>query len=150
MGDINDFKKDMDKLLKAFKNKALMDKIGKFTVDLIRKRTLLGYGVADQGGKKEKLKALSAGYKKWRKKNPPPGPSSPAKSNLTYTGDMLRAIDYNVKSDSLTIGIFDENEAEKAFYNMLMDREFLNLSGAEIQQVRDYIQKILDDEIDKL
>lgn len=146
----DDFDKEMEKLIKSVSKKSNFERIGEFAANLIKKRTLLGYGVRDQGGKKEKLKALSAKYKDFRKKNPPTGPTTAGKSNLTYTGDMLNAVDYKVNGTNIEIGIFDDAESEKAFWNMLNDREFINLSDSEIKQVGQYIKKIIDEEINKL
>ena len=67
--------------------------VGQFAIDLIVKRTRLGYGVSKQYGTKSRLKALSANYKKRRATfRGLSATTSPGKSNLTFTGQMLASM----------------------------------------------------------
>lgn len=73
-----------------------MKALGREAVRLIVKRTRLGYGVDRDLGAKSRLKPLSARYVDWRQKNKRQlsGFTTPRRSNLTKTGQML---------DSMTI-----------------------------------------------
>ena len=114
-------KNDIDKMMKELdmaKKEVIdnFDEIGEEAVKLIKKRTRLGYGVKDHGDKKFKLDKLSDSYQKYRKSNKPKGPSTPKKSNLTYTGDMLDdlvSVDYG---DRQSIEFKTSESEEKAEY----------------------------------
>lgn len=145
---------DIKKAMKALKNiqKEVEDNlidVGQEAVELIKKRTRLGYGVEDQGKPKTKLKKLSPGYINQRKRNKPTGPSTPAKSNLTYSGDMLDALEAKKKQDNkIEIGFKNSEEEKKAEY-VSEDRPFNNLSKAEIKQLQQKLEKALRDAINK-
>lgn len=67
--------------------------VGNFVIDLIVKRTRLGYGVSRQFGAKTSLKPLSMGYRAFRTRNPALSPTTSAgKSNLTFSGQMLDSV----------------------------------------------------------
>lgn len=67
--------------------------VAEHAVDLIVKRTRLGYGVDRQFGSKQALKRLSDPYKEFRKRfSGLSDATSPGKSNLTLTGQMLDSV----------------------------------------------------------
>lgn len=143
------FMKKMLEIRKKLLNKKTMEDIGEKASDMVRERTRLGYGIKEPGSdKQKKLTALSRGYKNQRKRNPPTGPSTPAKSNLTYTGKMLDDIDYKVKGEdkdgrSIEIGIYDEESAEKAEWVTTNDpkRAFMGLTKAQIKELKVWMGK---------
>lgn len=136
---------------RLFQNPQVWEKVGQFTVDLIKKRTRLGYGVSAPGEVKQALKPLSPGYVKHRKKHPPKGPSTPSKSNLTYTGKMLEDIGYRILNNhDIEIYITTDESNQKALWNEENGRKFLNISNTEYEQIRNYIEKLLNDEITRL
>lgn len=71
-----------------------MRKLGLLAIDIIAERTRRGYGVARTGGRKERLKSLSPPYVKYRKRNARKlaATTSPGRSNLTFTGQLLRSL----------------------------------------------------------
>lgn len=76
----------------SIKKTALID-VGVFARDLIVKRTRLGYGVEKDFDSKQKLAKLSSKYVKRRKMfNGLSAYTTPNKSNLTLTGQMLDSI----------------------------------------------------------
>ena len=146
---------DIKKALKALESmkkeveKDLID-VGEEAVNLIKKRTRLGYGVADQGGAKTKLDKLSTGYIAQRKRNKPKGPSTPSKSNLTNTGDMLDALEAKEKADNkVEIGFKTTKEEQKAEW-VSEDRPFNNLSKAEIKQLKKKLENSIKEAIKKI
>jgi hypothetical protein len=145
---------DIRKLINKLKSieKAATDsflEVGKEAVKLIRKRTRLGFGVRTQGGNKKRLDKLSEGYKKTRKRVKPSGPTTPAKSNLTYTGDMLDDLRAKEKNaNKVEIG-FSSGESEDKAGWVSKDRPFNNLSKAETKQLQQMLVKTVKKETDK-
>jgi hypothetical protein len=148
--DAKDFaanlRKMMEKLVEEASSPEYMKQLGDEAASLIRKRTRLGYGVAEQGGNKGKLEPLTEPYVKQRKIKAT-GPTTPKKSNLTQKGDMLDALSSKPNGNgSIEIGFTDAHEAQKAVWTSKL-RPFNNLSKAEISQLR---KKLQDDLIIKL
>ncbi|HXF29112.1 MAG TPA: hypothetical protein VN457_04620 [Chlamydiales bacterium] len=82
-----------------------MEDLGHFAVDLVVKRTRLGYGVDKQFGTKSPLQGLTLNYIKRRKKIGLDKTTSARKSNLTNTGQLLRSVDIiDAKKGSLRFG----------------------------------------------
>lgn len=67
---------------------------GELAIEAIVKRTRQGYGVSQTAGKQRKLKALSDSYIKYRQRNRTrlDSTTSPRRSNLTFTGQLLRSM----------------------------------------------------------
>ncbi len=139
------FKQEMSafigKLQKAVddaSDKNVMEAIGAEAIKLIVKRTRLGYGVAENLGVKERLKAMkphSESYQKWRKKNAGKlsGMTRPAMQNLTMSGSMLDNMIMRVSNKSVFITTAD---AQKAAYQEQAGRIFNRLSELEVKQLR--------------
>lgn len=122
---------------------AMLD-VGKEAARLIKKRTRLGFGVTGHNAKKAKLDKLSAPYTAARKRKKPPGPSSPSKSNLTYTGKMLDDLEArNAKAGNAEIGFKSPKSEEKAKW-VSEDRPFNFISKSEFKQLRKFIQETLN------
>lgn len=140
------FKEAMEDIVDNISKPEAMEKLGEAAAELIKKRTRLGYGVDESGGSKAKLKPLSEPYKKTRKKHKPTGPSTPAKSNLTYTGQMLDDLGPTSSSEGhVEIGFKTEESAQKAEWVTEGGRPFNNLSKSEIKQ----IEQALSEEVAK-
>lgn len=117
-----DYKKDLKaftdsikaNLDKALKNEA--QKIGIYARDTIYKRVKSGGGVDDDtsdSAAKKGLKKLSKDYVEKRKKKPGKGEYfSPGRSNLTYTGQMLDAIDFKVSRGVVTVFIKNNKRSD--------------------------------------
>jgi len=123
--------------------------VGDKAVDLIKKRTRLGYGVSDHGKPKKKLKKLSPAYIAARKKNKPKGLTSPSKSNLTNSGDMLDNLESkDLKNNKIEIGFNNSKDEKKAKW-VSDDRPFNNLSKSELKQLKQLIDKSIKEAIKK-
>ena len=140
-----EFMARLNKIKKYIRSREFLTEVAELARTIVVKRTRLGYGASEGINDKFPLKPLSPGYVKHRKNRRPTGPSTPTKSNLTYTGDMLNAVEYKIQQLKITIGIFDPQEAEKAFWNLLNDREFLALTLAEKKQIANFIRKKIAD-----
>ena len=142
-------KKQLDELMRKVIARRNLDAVGEMVADQIRKRTRLGYGVEDDGKSQKKLKKLSNGYKDWRKKNRRAlsGDTTPARSNLTQTGDMLDSIEHKVQGDSVEISVNGRFNQDKARWVTEGGRPFMNLSKAERNMVADMFRDIIKDTI---
>lgn len=156
--------KDFDKLVADLKQEILdkiqgpdvMDLVGRTSRDLIYKRVKSGKGVTSESAvfpETQSLAKLSSSYIDKRKKNPPTGEfSSPARSNLTDTGQMLNSMTHRVEGKGKVILEFDDSFAsDKAKWANDGDptrnrppRPFFNLSRGEALVVSQTITKILN------
>jgi hypothetical protein len=127
-----------------------------FARDVIVKRTRLGYGVERNYGYKEKLKPLSPNYIKSRKMFAKlDGFTTPRKSNLTRTGDMLRSIEAKVSNGVIEIvptGTRSDGKknVDIARYNQeggkgRPRRIFMRISDLEFKQVVRFYRKTFGD-----
>lgn len=73
-------------------SKNLMKQLGEVAIEKIVKRTRKGYGVPKTNASREKLKPLSVKYIERRKRSKLDKTTSARKSNLTFTGQMLRSM----------------------------------------------------------
>ena len=78
-------------LIESIKPREL-EPVAQFAIDIIVKRTRLGYGVSRNYGFKDKLKGLSKNYVKYRGRVSLADLTTPRKSNLTLTGQMLNSM----------------------------------------------------------
>lgn len=122
---------------------AQMKAIGAFMIEKIAVRTRLGYGVTDNLAEKSRLKGLSPKYIKFRKSySLLSSLTTPKKSNLTKTGDMIDSIRIkDMRKGAIRIGPtgFDRegvSNSSKAYWQERMGRVFLRLSASEVKQVR--------------
>lgn len=150
--------KDLDKHIQAKINKVLddltspknLEKLGEEIKQEIFLRTKLGYGVDKEGAPQKKLKPLTEGYKKARKGHLSKKLSSdttPARSNLTLSGDMLNDMEVTVKGDKVSIGFGSKHSKDKVEWNSINGRDFFHISKAQImaltKQIKDRISQIL-------
>lgn len=157
---INDLKSILGKLSKTVQetvDRVTMQKVGDFTALLVVKRTRLGYGVNDNFGDKKKLAALSINYVKSRKKNGVDSTTSPKKSNLTKTGQMLKSVQAKYKAKGVIViaptGTRSDGESnvDIAKYNAERkpSRVFNRVSRLEFQQILRFYRKTFGDLIKK-
>lgn len=132
-----------------------MKEFGEEAANMIRLRTRLGYGVASDYGDKERLKPLSQSYKEQRKKEKLSNETSPGRSNLTKTGELLDSIKVkSVGPNSVNVGPTgrrtdgksNEDVADAVAKN---GRPFNNLSKVEYKRIRDSIATALEELIKK-
>lgn len=140
----------MGELISKVTSNSFLKEVGVMACDLIRKRTRLGFAVREQQGSKEKLKTLTDPYVKFRKKSKPPGPTSPGKSNLTYTGQMLNSLEPKVVGNSVLIGFSNEEARQKAEWVTDGGRPFMSLSKAEVKQIQQKLEKDIGSILSKI
>lgn len=134
---VSRLKKTIDQAIKP----AEMKPLGDFMLNLIYKRTKLGYAVARPLGTKKKFVPLSDTYKDFRRKySGLSSTTSASKSNLTLTGQMLDSLSVKKASKgTITIGPTGKRNIELAIIHAegglhLPKRIFNNLSLLEYQQ----------------
>jgi hypothetical protein len=120
----------------------------------IEKRTRLGKGVSDTG-ELIKLNPLSEGYVKQRKKGKLSSLTSPKKSNLTRTGEMLSSI-FGIRRGTIFTFFFGgtredgESNNNVARYAREKGRPFFDLSTSERNGLQRKISKVIKESIKKL
>lgn len=152
--DLSKFSRAMAKVLEDVSSPASMREIGDEAADRIRTRTRLGKGVDERGGDPFPLKALSPGYKEFRKKKKAgPGKlsqfTSPGKSNLTFTGQLLDSIRViSQGAASVVIALYGGRKGggtNKEVGGYVSEaRPFLNLSKAELNGLARTIRQRID------
>ena len=145
--DLQNVVKNFQKDIKRALSKKEVGQICAFAVDLIVKRTRRGFGVKQSGGNVTRLKALSSSYIKARQsaRSRLSRFTSPSKSNLTFTGQMLSSISVVKTKQSrgqvaCTIGASpnrrrDGKTNEEIAALVSIDRPFLNLGKTELKEV---------------
>lgn len=151
---IKDLQKKLSRLLPEAINRDLMADIAKTVQINVKARTRRGFGVDSEGAAAKRLKPLSDIYKQERKRLKAKGQlhpeTTPAKSNLTKTGAMLDAIDFEVTSNTeARIFVRGKENEDKARYNAEKDRKFMNLSRREIKDITDIVENSLNKGIKK-
>lgn len=133
-------------------SKKQMQHLGDFTVDLIVKRTRLGYGVDIQFGDKAPLKPLHPNYISFRKEFENLSDTTrPKKSNLTLTGQMLLSV--KAKAENGTIKIAptgnrtdtDKTNLQIAAFNQRRGRTFNRVSKLEYNQMLREFRRMFGD-----
>jgi hypothetical protein len=144
----------IEKAVKELRKPSSMRKIGEQAADMIRTRTLLGYGVKDAGAPRARLKPLSASYKARRRDDDDlSGNTTPGRSNLTRTGQMLDSVRVtDVKEGSVTVGPKGKRADRKmneqvAEYVTDAGRPFNNISNVEKKRIEDQTKIELEKEL---
>ena len=149
--NVLDLKKKLENLLDNDFKVKLANKIGQKASEMVKERTRSGLGVRKNNAPEKPLKALSPRYIKRRQALQAKGKLSrettPSKSNLTKTGDMLDDIKYKSDANSATIFVGDANR-EKAARGK-KDRPFMNLSKKEINEINNLIEIEIANDIKK-
>ena len=143
------FSKNFNRLLKdalddITSKKNLKDK-GDDLADDIVKRTKLGLSVDKPEGTPKKLKPLKPQTKTSRrylkKKGKLSKDTTPAKSNLTQSGDLLDSVHAKVSDKKISVKV-SNSEKDKVKWTG-KDRPFLNADKNQIKQIK----KDLEDEL---
>lgn len=158
MGAAEDLKKKIAAKIKEFEKKIqtpeVMKDIGYEATRRIVVRTRLGYGVESEGGPRQKLAPLKDSTVKSRRKKPLSSLTSPKRSNLTETGQLLDMITWRILNRS-TIRIEPigdrsdgESNANVARYahegsSNRPKRPFLFLTDTETKGVARFIRELL-------
>lgn len=138
MGISDQIIKQIQKALNEGISKDNLEKTGKEVAESIKKRTRLGRSVEKTGNQATKLEPLSAKYKKQRsglkKKGKLSSQTTPAKSNLTKSGEMVDNIKSKANQNGFEIYIEGRENREKARY-VQEKRPFMNLAKFEIKLI---------------
>ena len=143
----------LEEFRKAFFDKKMIDEIAEEAVITIRNRTRAGRGISGNGT--EKLKPLSEPYVKHRKKfKGLSSKTTPKKSNLTYTGEMLDDLTYKyLKNDKVfkevEISIYEAYSKKKAQWVTEGGRPFLGLSDNEKRFITRKLVKKVEERLNK-
>ena len=165
----------LQRKIKRFQDEATsfrtMAQLGKFAERTLVKRVKAGFGVSKDKKQLVRLKSLSLAYKRQRRglvqfttkggkkvkfKVSPPDLgefASPGKSNLTLTGQMLRAIGKSISNGRITLSILnstrrDPNKKKQLTNKQVAefvskDREFFALTEGEQRIIIAEYRKIL-------
>jgi len=151
--DFKDLKKKVDKALRDVLSKNTFDDIGKMTAEQIKTRTRLGKGVPASEGPFQPLKPLTpatvgirTGKKRAGKLN---ALTTPKKSNLTETGELLDSLKYQSSNTEVRIYIEGQQNQKKANDQVAQGRKFMNLSKTEVREIIKYLQKKIEDSFNK-
>lgn len=168
---IQNFADKLKTALKKVKTQTQMRKFGEAAAEIIRKRTRLGYGATERS-ERAKLKPLSSSYKAYRAGKIafatakggwvyPYKPSvkpklhpltTPNRSNLTFTGEMLDSLGVTkVKEGEATVDVSGNRtdgltNQKVAGYVTAQGRPFNNLTPVEKRQ----IEQIIETELKKI
>lgn len=134
--------------------------LGNLAIERITERTRRGYGVSRTGANQTKLKRLSPSYVAFRKsrRRELDSTTSPRKSNLTFSGRLLRSMvikeisNRQVKwgpKNNMRKGSRITNE-QLGEYVAQAGRPFNNLSKQDIRAIRVAMDKSLRESIKKL
>ena len=148
--------KKLEKTVEETISKAALKDVGVFARDLVVKRTRLGYGVQKDLASKKRLAKLSPRYVKRRKMfDELSENTSPSRSNLTLTGQMLDSITVKVSKGSFEIKPTGKRRdgkrnADIAQYNEdggrgRPKRIFLRISKLEFNQIVRFYRKTFGD-----
>lgn len=158
--NVDDLISGLNKALQRTMTAKELMTIGESVRDEIVKRTRRGFGVVDggkTGGNLKALKKLSDRYIDYRTANRSKldSTTSPDKSNLTFSGQLLRRITVQSKVGSFTIrpsrkrrkgGVTDE---DVALFQEDMGRVFLRIAKTEHNLLLALYEKLLSKEIRK-
>lgn len=150
MGKFSDIPDLVEKALKDMTSKKQLRITGEETKKLIQKRTRLGGGVSGPLGQRTKLKPLSDGYKKQRKRMPLSSTTKPSKSNLTQTGEMLRDIGVKIRNGGISLRFVSSGAKKKARWVQDAGRTFFFVSGPEFKQLQLNIRKRVQNILNKI
>ena len=161
-------KGQIEKAIEECFSRKNMQEIADFSASLIRVRTGLGFGVDAQGQSRKRLAPLADKTISARQRMQLSGKTSPSRSNLTETGQMLEGVQGRVtgprtavieivgnrKEDSSIsnddVREFNENpkptrklKSGKTIQVNKPPRKFFNFSNLELKQIEDEVRKTL-------
>ena len=123
---INDARTSIGNRLKRPTSRLNLKKIAEASADDIRRRTRLGFGVERNGAPRQRLQTLSPAWKKKRgqlKGDLNTALTSPNRSNLTLSGQMLAALTSRINSSKSFTLLFRPSRRP---YNFREGRQYTN------------------------
>lgn len=156
--------KRLERLFKKdFVDQTLLEDVAKFSRDRIVAFTRSGRSLSTE----DRLKALSEGYKSWRRKlakgkvrgkkiKPDRRWFKPNRSNLTLTGQLLRSIRYKIFSKKRNIDVFATGKRREGGTNKEVakdvaenGRPFIGMDKKGEQQITEMVRRQIRREIEK-
>jgi hypothetical protein len=142
----------LEKAFSEVRRPETMKRLGDIASEMIKLRAKLGYGVPGEGQERERLKPLADATRESKRAKARRGDlssnTSPTKSNLTDTGQMLESIKaFDVRVGSVKIGPTGSRRgstltnAEVAKFVTDQGRPFNILSKTEQKRINDTIRK---------
>jgi len=168
MSKFTDFLKDVkqaaDKAVTEARKKENMARYAQLGADRIRVRTRLGFGVSSEGAGTQRLPRIKDGTIKNRQRTKNRGQLSefttPGRSNLTETGELLDAIQGSSSADGTADITLAEDRTDGKSNNDIVEFlaakgfEFFHLSNAEIKgiekEVTETVNEVFDAELTKI
>jgi len=153
--DLKDFAGKIESVIRDAAAQNALRPVAEKAIDIIRKRTRLGYGVPNSvngTADRFKLQALSPGYIKLRQKSHLSDQTSAKRSNLTFTGQLLDSLAViRIIAGSVIVGPTGTRKGESltnaqlAGYLAEKGRPFLSLSKPEAEQLRRFYRNTFGD-----
>lgn len=155
---VQKFTSKIEKTLKQAVSKRQTSALAEEAIKIIVRRTRLGYGVKRNYSERYKLPGLSTAYiKRRRNYSGLAGTTTPKKSNLTFTGQMLESVSIIRADDKGMIVIGPKGRrrdrltnVEVAEFNEQRGRIFNRLSRLEFQQLLRIYRKNFGDLLQKM
>ncbi len=130
-----------------------MSEVAELAKDMVVNRTSKGFGVNSSNGPKVRLKGISESYKKQRRRLSKQGKlsaeTSPQKSNLTKSRQMLSSVDSKASVGQAEVFLNNRKAEEKAKHQAEDGREFMNLSRTELNKITKLIEEKIIKDINK-
>ena len=133
------FTKNLNQAIRKSFDDPYLNSIGRQIVNQVQVRTRAGFGVRQNNARQQRLKALSREYIEARRFARKLGilnsSTSPNRSNLTFSGNMLESINHRLRRGGLTFGFSNKLAEETAEEVQSRGRPFFNLSSTEIRKL---------------
>lgn len=127
-----------------------LQQIGDDIAEQLRLRARLGNGLGENYTDPAKLKPLSPKYVEQRKKMKDLSEeTTPKKSNLTQTGEMLDDIIARINGFKITITFKEQFSKDKARWNSVKGRPFMHISRVQVQRLTNDMQSKLRSNLKK-
>jgi hypothetical protein len=133
---------NLEHIIRNTINDNLMRRLGQLAVDMVRQRTRLGYGVESFGGPQQKLKPLATGTVENRRRKTLSGDTSPKKSNLTATGELLDSIEFRLSGGKIEVFITGARNQKITEY-VSEERPFFALTKPQVSRLADLIEEAI-------
>lgn len=137
--------KQLERVLKDITDKQILKQLGEFIVEMLVDRVRgQGQGVKQEDGNRTDLSPLSPGYIRQRARDRSLHPeTSPERSNLTRTGEMLDSLRYRIKDGRVEIYVAGGNKVvNKAIYTN-ESRPWVNLGRAEKTLILKMVEELI-------
>ena len=156
----------MKRISEALFTEDLVKGIGKKAANTIRERTRKGFGLNRKNGRElKKLAPLTETTVRLREEKSLSSETSPGKSNLTESGDMLDDLTYRVEKTAAVVTFKSNEMADRAVHQERTDnkgfggqrlknkrkaRHFMGLSRSEEKDLIEFANREIEKKLNKL